>query len=102
MRTLKHRIMFRVYCVYAWRKLRSPFVAESLAMGTLAFVLFVVVSVPHVVSNMLASPDAYRYFMFAFSSADHLVQALLVLTGCTTLYFAKTLVFQAGLKPRFA
>ena len=76
--TMKNKIMFGVYLMYAMRKLKGPFVAETFTFAILAIILSVFVSVPSILSNMLSSPNFYRYFLIAFSNTTLMVQLILV------------------------
>jgi len=100
--TTKNRIMFGVYLMYSMRKLQSPFVAESFAFAALALILSVFVSVPSVLSNMLDSSSFYRYFMISFANTEFLVQAVLIATAATFLFFVRNLTFHAILKTHSA
>lgn len=81
--TLKNKIMFGVYVMYALRKMRSPLVAETLVLATIAIVISAFVSVPSVIANMSNSASFYRYFMVAFSNTTVLVQMMLILAFAT-------------------
>lgn len=99
--TMKNRIMLGVYLIYSMRRLKSPFIAESFIFVILAIILSIFVSVPSVLSNMLDSGDSYHYFILAFSNTELLVQAVLVLSGLTTLFFMRNIPLRTVFKQRF-
>ena len=100
--TMKNRIMFGTYLIYSMRKLKSPFIAESFIFVILAIILSIFVSVPSVLSNTLHSGNFYHYFVIAFSNTELLVQAILVLTGLTVLFFIGNIPLRAIFKTRLA
>ena len=100
--SIKSRIMFRVYLAYIWRKARSPFVAESTALGVLAFTLSLFVSLAHIFSNMKGSGNLYQYFIVAFSHTSIGVQAVVVLSAVATIFLVKNLTVHTVFKQRFA
>lgn len=99
--------MFGVLVIYFVRKLKEPFISESLSFLILTAILFYFVSVPSVLSNMQISGDFYHYFIMAFSKTEFLVQTILVLGCITVLLLAYNLAFlttrlTVQLKHRFA
>ncbi len=83
--SMKNRIMFGVYLVYLIRKFKTPFIAESFVFAAFALLLSVFVSVPSVLSNMMSSPDFYRYIIIAFSNTTLMVQLIVVLSLIVTV-----------------
>ena len=100
--TMKKTIMFHIYAIYLLRKLRAPFISESVMFAILTATLFLFVSVPSVLANMFKSGDLYHYFLTAFSATGFLVQAILVLTGITLLLFMKNIAFHRVIKGRLS
>ena len=86
---MKKRILFGVYVIYIVRKVKTPFIAESFAFAALIAILFSVVSVPNVWTNMSASGSFYRYFMMAFFNTKFLVQFVVVSAAVTALFIAR-------------
>lgn len=78
---LKNKIMRRVYAVWLFRKLASPFAVELFFLGALSFGLSVYVSIRNVVNNTpsIFSPGAVAgFFASAFYQAEMIVQILFV------------------------
>ena len=98
---MRSRILLSVYALYCLRKLKSPFIAESLALSVLVSSLFYFVSVFSILENMLVSESYYQYFLNAFSEADLLVQMVLVSIGVVGLFLARNTPVYSGLKQRF-
>lgn len=99
---MKKSIMFHIYAIYLLRKLKSPFITESVMLAILLTTLFLFVSVPSVLINMFGSGDLYHYFITAFSATDFLVQAILVLAGITALLFMKNIALHGAVRERFS
>lgn len=91
---MKTRIMFSVYLAYLTRKFKSPIIAEVVLFLIFVGLLLLFVSVPSVVSNMIASGNFYEYFLMAFSQTDILVKATLILASLTAVLFVKNITLQ--------
>ncbi len=91
---MKTKIMFSVYLAYLTRKFRSPFIAEVILFLIFSAILLVFVSVPSVVSNMLASGNFYEYLLAAFSQTDIMVKTILILAAITAALFVKNITLQ--------
>jgi hypothetical protein len=87
--TMKKRIMFGVHVIYLMRKLKSPFVMESLILSILAMVIFYFVSIQSVLENMLASGNLRQYFVTAFFNTDLFIQGAIVSAVIITLFFMR-------------
>ena len=86
---LKNRIILGIYAMYLARKLKSPFVPESLVLVILGGIISFSISVPSVLSNMFSAGDFYQYFVVAFSNTELMVQMLLVLALIPAIFFIK-------------
>lgn len=93
--TMKKRIMFHIYAIYLLRKLKNPFIAESVLFITFVAALLFYVSVPSVMTNMAASGNFHRYLITAFSTTDFLVQTILVLASITILLFVRNIAIHS-------
>ena len=100
--TMKKGIMFHIYAIYLLRKLKNPFIAESVLFIAFAVTLFFCVSVPSVMTNMTASGNFHRYLITAFSATDFLVQTILVSAGITMLLFVKNIAFHSAIRECFS
>lgn len=84
--SMKNRIMLRVFALYTIRRFKVPFVAE-LSVFTIALILlFGLVSVPSIISNMSESGSFYRYLLAAFSNTTLMVQGLVLVVGSTLAF----------------
>lgn len=76
---LKKRIMRRVYMIWLFRKITSPFALESAAFMALTVWLLHYFSLKHVIINALSlsSPASmFNFFTSAFMSTELIVQVL--------------------------
>ena len=80
---LKNRIMLRVYMIYAFRKLRQPILAEAFLLAISFALLSILVSLPHIISNIILTQGSPAFFLDAFTKAQVFVK-LIVLTGIIT------------------
>ncbi len=92
--------MLNIYLMHCLRQLRNPATFEFFLFAIFSITLFIFVSVPSVVSNMLHSGNFYRYFLMAFSNTDTTVQLLLILTGFVFIFFVRNIALSAILKTR--
>ena len=76
--TLKGKTMLGVYTLYIIRKLKSPFVGEIFALGIFSALLSLMVSVPHIISNIILTHCSYSFFIDAFSKTHTVVKLLFV------------------------
>ncbi len=101
--TLKGRTMFGVYLLYIIRRLRSPFVGEIFALGVFSFLLSLLVSVPHVISNIMLTRGSYAFFIDAFLKTHTTVKLLVVsaLLACGLFVRNVTVFTMSRMKQRF-
>ena len=100
--SIKNRIMFGVYIIYFFRKIRSPLVVEIAPLFLGAVLLFVFVSIPSVISNMYDSGQFGSYLLMAFSHTEHIGQAMLVLVGVAGLVLLRRVIPRGFLKPQYS
>ena len=82
-KTLKQRIMRRVYLVFMARNL-APFAFDCLALVILVFAVRLFVSVRHVFANLFAAQSSGNLSHFSFSAVSHTeieTKLLLVVLG---------------------
>lgn len=91
---LKNRIMSRIYLVYCLRQLKNPLLTNILVLMALTAVLFVFVSVPSVLSNMLNSGSFYNYFITAFFNTNLAIQTMLILVGLSAILLVKNITLE--------
>jgi len=96
--SLKNKIMFGIYFMYLLRKLKSPFVRESVALGVLSAVLLYFVSVSSVIANMFDSTNFYRYLVIAFSHTSSVVQLTIILFGVAGFLLVRNITLHTVLK----
>ncbi len=76
--TIKTRVMLGVYTLYILRRLRSPFVGELCALGMLFASLSFLVSLPHVISNIILTRGSFTFMIDAFLKTDIAVELLVI------------------------
>lgn len=82
---LKTRIMLGVYVLYVVRRIRSPFVGELFVLGISFAILSFLVSLPHVISNIILTRGSYVFLFDAFQKADMVVELIVLsafISGC--------------------
>jgi|SRR5579872_4845088 len=101
--TLKTRVMLGVYTVYIIRRLKSPFVGELFVLTLLFGILSFLVSLPHVLSNIMLTRGSYTFFVDAFSKTHMTVKLILVSALASGLLFLRnvTVFTTSRLKQRF-
>ncbi len=101
--TLKMRVMIGVYTLSIIRRLKSPFIGELFALGILCASLSFLVSLPHVISNIILTRGSYSFFVDAFSKT-HMMVKLIVLSAAASgaLFLRNVTMFTTDkLKARF-
>jgi uncharacterized membrane protein YkgB len=102
--TLKTRVMLGVYTLFIIRRLRSPFIGELFVLGILCASLSFLVSMPHVIENIMITRGSYSFFVDAFTKTQMTVKLLVLSAAVSCGFFVRNItVFTTNLvKERFA
>lgn len=88
---LKQRIMAGVYLLYIIRIMKSRFVGPLFVVAVFFVTLSFMVSIPHIISNLIVAHGSYAFVSDAFSKAGIVAKLLAVSSVVPTIFFVRNL-----------
>ncbi len=96
---LKKNIMRRVYMVYILRMVVKPLILEGILLVCLMGVATFFISLPHVITNLLALHGIQalgKFFVAAFMNTQSIVKAISISVVLVTIAFAYDFIRRIG------
>ena len=96
--------MFGVYGLFIIRRLKNPFVGELFALSILFVALSFLISLPHVIANIMLTGSSYTFLIDAFTKTAITVKLIVISAALACGLFVRdiTIVTVNQLKQRFA